>query len=97
MSSISTKRRAKAQFRNSPGREDGNSVQSDHEAAADALTAKTARLKELRLARDAAALAAPPPAKKTDKSKKPNKRTKRKKVPGMSLLDWMKSRQIGGQ
>ncbi len=96
MSSISIKQRAEAQFRKSPGLEDGNAVQSDYEAAADALTAKIARLKELRLARDAAALAAPPPPKKTGKSKKPSKRTKRKKLPSVSLLDWMKSRQIGG-
>lgn len=96
MSSISIKQRAEAQFRKSPGREDVNSVQSDYDAAADALTAKIARLKELRLARDAAALAAPPP-KKTGKSKKQNKRTKRKKLPGLSLLDWMKSRQAIAQ
>ncbi len=96
MSSISIKQRAEAQFRKSPGREDVNSVQSDYDAAADALTAKIARLKELRLARDAAALAAPPP-KKTGKSKKQNKRTKRKKLPGLSLLDWMKSRQATAQ
>jgi hypothetical protein len=96
MSSISIRQRVEAQFRKSPGRHDGNGVQSDYEAAADALSAKTARLKELRLARDAAALAAPPPPKKTGKSKKPNKRTKRKKLAGVSLLDWMKSRQIGG-
>jgi hypothetical protein len=97
MSSISIKQRAEARFRKPPGREDSNSVRSDYEAAADALAAKIARLKELRLARDAAALAAPPPAKKTGKSKKPSKRTKRKKVPGLSLLDWMKNRQIAGQ
>jgi hypothetical protein len=95
MSNISIKQRAEAQFRKPPGLWDGNSAQPDYEA--DALTAKIARLKELRLARDAAALAAPPPAKITGKSKKQNKRTKQKKVPGISLLDWMKSRQIVGQ
>ena len=59
MSSISIRQRVEAQFRKSPGRQDGNGVQSDYEAAADALSAKTARLKGLRLARDAAASAAP--------------------------------------
>jgi len=97
MSSISIKQRAEAQFRKPPGLWDGSSVQSDYEGRADALTAKIARLKELRLARDAVALAAPPPAKKTGKSKKPKKRTKQKKLPSVSLLDWMKSRQATGQ
>jgi hypothetical protein len=45
------------QFRRPPKLGDGNSVLSDDEA--DARSAKIARLRELRLARDTAALAAP--------------------------------------
>jgi hypothetical protein len=98
MSSYLIRQRAEAQFRKPPGIEDGahngieNSAQSEYEAAADALSAKIARLKELRLARDAAALAAPPavPVKKARGKKKPTKQIKR---PALSLLDWMKNRQ----
>jgi hypothetical protein len=96
MSSYLIRQRAEAQFRKPPGIEDGAhngaSAQSEYEAAADALSAKIARLKELRLARDAAALAAPPavPVKKARGKKKPTKQIKR---PALSLLDWMKNRQ----
>ncbi len=107
MSSYLIRERANAQFRKLPGVEDGNGAkdkQSDFEAAADALEAKIAHLKELRLARDAAILAAPPaaPVKKAGKKKmqKPRKKQKeqktqheQKKGTGVSLLDWMKSRQ----
>jgi hypothetical protein len=94
MSNYLIRQRADAQFRKLPGLEDGNSAQSDYEAAADALAAKIARLKELRLARDAAVLAAPPPvaAKKAGKRKKQNKP---KKPPALSLADWLKNRQAG--
>lgn len=87
MSNSLIKQRADAQFRRLPGVEDGNSAQSEYEAAADALAAKIAHLKELRLARDAAALAAPPavPAKKV------GRKTKQKKTPAKSLVDWLKS------
>jgi hypothetical protein len=86
------KQRADAQFKKLPGAEDGKSAQSEYEAAADALSTKIARLKELRLARDAAALAAPPavPAKKVRKKKKQAKR------PAVSLSDWLKNRNAGG-
>jgi hypothetical protein len=103
MSSYSIRQRANAQFRTLPGAEDGNGAnvaQSDFEVAADALEAKIAHLKELRLARDAAALAAPPAAavKKAGKKKtqKPRKKQKaREERTGISLLDWMKNRHVG--
>jgi hypothetical protein len=106
MSNNLIKQRADAQFRKLPGVEDGNSaknsaknrVQSEYEAAADARVAKSARLKGLRLARDAAELAAPPPAvavKKAGKNKKRKLQTKRAKGSALSLFDWMKSRQVG--
>jgi hypothetical protein len=105
MSNNLIKQRADAQFRKRPGVEDGssakdsakNSAQSENEAAVDARTVKIARLKGLRLARDAAELAAPPavPVKKAGKSKKQKMRTKREKGPALSLFDWMKGRQVG--
>jgi len=85
------KQRADAQFRKPPRIEDGNDAQSDYEAAADALAAKIARLKELRLARDAAARAAPPPAP-AKKLRAKKKQKKQKKRPAVSLLEWLKSR-----
>jgi len=83
------KQRADAQFRKLPAAE---IVMSDYEIAAAELAAKLARLKQLRLARDAAALAAPPkpaPAKKA---------RRKKKRPALSLSDWMKNRHaVNGQ
>ncbi len=60
--------RTERQFRKPPKIGDGNSVLSDDET--NALSAKIARLKELRLARDAAALAAQPPPEEPGKNKK---------------------------
>ncbi len=96
MSNIQIKQRADAQFRKLPGVEDGNNAQSDYEAAADALAAKIARLKELRLARDAAEQAAPPPAVPAKKAGKKKKQNKQKERTGVSLADWLKSRHAGG-
>jgi hypothetical protein len=94
MSNIQIKQRADAQFRKLPGVEAGNKAQSDYEAAADALAAKIARLKELRLARDAAELAAPPQAVA---AKKTGTKKKRQAVsPAKSLSVWLKNRQAAG-
>lgn len=91
MSNILIKQRTDAQFRKLPGVEAGKNARLEYEAAADALAAKIARLKELRLARDAAARAAPPaaPVKKFRNKKKQKKRA------AVSLLDWLKSRHVG--
>jgi hypothetical protein len=94
MADNSIKQRANAQFKKLPGAEDRKSVLSESQAGAAAVAAKTARLKELRLARDAAELAAPPkpvPAK----TKKKKTIAKKKKRPDVSLSDWLKSRQLG--
>jgi|SRR5271155_221643 len=98
MSNSPIKQRADAQFKKPPWVEDDNSAQSTYEAAADALAAKIARLKELRLARDAAERAAPPqaiaakkPAKKA--ANKVSSKKQQKERPGVSLADWLKSRQ----
>jgi hypothetical protein len=94
MSNILIKQRAEAQFRKLPELEDGKTsrtVMSDYEAGADIVTAKIAHLKGMRLARDAAARAAPAavPVKKAAKKKKQKERA------GVSLWDWRKSRHAG--
>ena len=61
---------AEAQFRKAQRAEDGKKAMSEYEAAAAATRARTAKLRELRLARDAAehaAALAVPPAKKSGK------------------------------
>jgi hypothetical protein len=70
--------------------EDGRRAMLDYEAAAEALRAKTARLRELRLARDAAS--APPP-KPAPARKRPAQRAKAKTE---SLAAWLKDRDDSG-
>jgi hypothetical protein len=69
---------------------DGRRALLDYEAAAEALRAKTARLRELRLARDAAS--APPP-KPRSAQKPPAQRAKPKTE---SLAEWLKDRDDSG-
>ncbi|MBI3705125.1 MAG: hypothetical protein HY244_15060 [Rhizobiales bacterium] len=68
------KNAANKEFKKARQAEDGKRAMIDYENAAIASRAKTARLKALRLARDAelaaAAALAPPVAKKTKKKKK---------------------------
>jgi hypothetical protein len=80
--------RAQPKFKKLPGIEAGNDARSEDEAAAGALADKIARLKELRLARDAAARAAPRPAP----VKKGRNKKKQKKRPAVALADWLKNR-----
>jgi hypothetical protein len=94
MADNSIKQRANAQFKKLPGAEDRKTVLSETQAGAAAVAAKTARLKELRLARDAAELAAPP--KPAPAKKKKSKVAKKEKRPDLSLSDWLKQRQRGG-
>jgi hypothetical protein len=69
--------------------EDGRRAMRDYESAADALRAKTARLRELRLARDAATVPAP--------SAQPRKRpAQRAKAKSESLAAWLKDRDDSG-
>jgi hypothetical protein len=91
----SIKQRANAQFKKLPGAEDRKTVLSESQAVAAAVAAKTARLKELRLARDAAELAAPP--KSVPAKTKKKKIAKKEKRPDVSLSDWLKKRQLGGR
>lgn len=55
----SRKHKADAQFRKMQRAEDGKKAMSEYEASAAAIRTKTARLKALRLARDAQEQAAP--------------------------------------
>jgi hypothetical protein len=89
MSDNLIKQRADAHFSKLPWVEDGKTAMSEYQAAAAAVTANSARLKGLRLARDAAEQAPAAPAKKVGR-KKQNKR------PAVSLSDWLKARQVGG-
>jgi hypothetical protein len=68
---------------------------TESEAVAAAVAANSARLKELRLARDAAQQAAPAiPVKKA--GKKNSKQNGKKNRPAASLSDWLKNRQAAG-
>jgi len=99
MSDSLTKRRADAHFSTLPGVDDGKTIMTEAEAIAAAVAAKSARLKELRLARDAAEQAAPAiPVKKAGKknSKKDGKENGKEKRPAVSLSDWLKNRQAAG-
>ena len=89
------KRRADAHFSKLPGVDDGTTIMTESESIAAAVAAKSVRLKELRLARDAAEQAAPAiPAKKS--GKKNSKKNGKEKRPAVSLLDWLKNRQAAG-
>jgi hypothetical protein len=95
MSDSMIKRRADAHFSKLPGVEIGKTITTESEAVAAAVAAKSARLKELRLARDAAAQAAPVIAVKKA-AKKTDKKNGKKKRPAVSLSDWLKNRQVAG-
>jgi hypothetical protein len=85
------KRRADAHFSKLPGVDVGKTIMTESEAVAAAVAAKSARLKELRLARDATEQAAP-----AIPLKKAGKKNGQKKRPAVSLSDWLKNRQAAG-
>lgn len=60
---------ANAQFKKAQREQDGKKAMSDYEAAGIAMRARTAKLKALRLARDAEVAAAEPIAKTVRKAK----------------------------
>ena len=95
MSDGLTKRRADAHFSKLPGVDDGKTIMTESEAIAAAVAAKSVRLKELRLARDAAEQVAPG-IPVTKAGKKNGKQNAKKKRPAVSLSDWLKSRQAAG-
>jgi hypothetical protein len=73
--------------------EDGKKAMSEYEAEAAAVRAKTARLKALRLARDAAA-ATVSGTETVPTKKKPTRQSKAKSAP---LSDWLKGRDEDGR
>lgn len=83
--------KANAQFRKLQRVEDGKKAMSEYEAEQERIRANTARLRALRLARDAAEQAArqaaPAPAKKTAKKTKP----------AGTLSDWLNEQQASGR
>ena len=87
------KRRADAHFSKLPGVEVGKTIMTESEGVAAAVAAKSARLKELRLARDAAEQAAPAILVKKAGKKTVKKNGKKNRT---SLSDWLKSRQAAG-
>jgi hypothetical protein len=94
ISNIAINKRANDQFKKLTATEDGKNGPTEYEVRADALSTKIARLKALRLARDAAILAAPlaAPVKKAGKTKKRPAITS-----AVSLSDWRKGRQAKTQ
>jgi uncharacterized membrane protein YdbT with pleckstrin-like domain len=77
--------------------EDGKKAMAEYEASAAATRAKTEKLRALRMAREAAELAAPKPPAKT-KAKAGAKSTKtKKKAPDGKLADWLDDQADSGR
>jgi hypothetical protein len=86
----SKKDTAAAQFSKVQRAQDGKNATTEYEAEARALRAKTERLRELRLARDAAL----PPAKPAVVKKKAAKQAK---TPAEKLADWLDVQDNSGR
>ena len=84
---------AQGQFAKLQKANEAKQAMADYEAEAVAMRAKTARLRALRLARDAelAATRPPAPVRKVGAAKK-----KAERKPAGTLADWIKSREDGG-
>ena len=90
----SREHRSPAQLKKAQRNEDRNKALTDYEAEAAAIRAKTARLKALRIARDAAAT---PPAAAPGAAAGPKKRTAKSKAKASgTLADWLTDRQKDG-
>lgn len=77
--------------------EDGKKAMAEYEAGAAATRAKTEKLRALRLAKEAAELAAPkPPAKTKAKAGAKSAKTK-KKAPDGKLADWLDDQADSGR
>jgi hypothetical protein len=101
MANNSRKDEAQSQFKKVQRAEDGKKAMSEYESERVAVLAKTARLKALRLARDAAEAAAPKvvaPAKtKAGKATKTAKASKVAKGSTGTLSDWLEDQEGGGR
>jgi hypothetical protein len=89
----SREHRTPAQIKKAQRNEDRNKALTDYETEAAAIRAKTARLKALRIARDAAAPAPAPSG--AGRARKPAKGTAKAKAAG-TLADWLTDRQKDG-
>ncbi len=94
MAERSKKDDATAQFNKMQRAEDGKKALSEYEAEAVAVAAKTARLKALRLAKEAEDLKNAPPPKAAPPAKKKAKTAKPK---GPSLAEWLKGEREDGR
>jgi hypothetical protein len=72
--------------------EDGKKAMAEYEANVVATRAKTEKLRALRLARDAAAAAAPKPA-----AAPKTRATRKKKAPAGKLSDWLDGQADSGR
>jgi hypothetical protein len=99
MANNSRKDEAQSQFKKVQRAEDGKKAMSEYESERMAVLAKTARLRALRLAREAAEQAAPkvvaPPKKKA--AGKTTKAGKAAKGSSATLSDWLKDQEGGGR
>jgi hypothetical protein len=76
--------------------EDGRKAMAEYEASAAATRAKTEKLRALRMARDAAELAAKPPAKAKAKAGSKSAKGKKKKTDA-KLADWLEDQAESGR
>ena len=93
MADSSKKDEANVQFKKLQRAEDGKKAMSEYESEGAAVRAKTARLKALRLARDAAEAEATPKAAAASKKKA----VKPKKAKPATLSTWLKGQQGDGR
>jgi hypothetical protein len=78
--------------------EDGKKAMAEYEASAAATRVKTEKLRALRLAKEAADLAAPKPAPKAKAKSKAKSTTKKKKAaPDGKLSDWLEGQADSGR
>jgi hypothetical protein len=99
MASAPPKTSTEAQALKAKRQADGRKAMAEYEANAEAVRAKTERLRALRLARDAAEAPAAAAAKaaKAKSSAKSSKSAKAKKDDAGKLADWIKGQQDSGR
>jgi hypothetical protein len=95
LADVSKKNQADGQFKKLQRAEEGKKALSDYEADVIATRAKTARLRELRLAREAAEQAAAPKVLAKAKSSGPKGKTVKR--PAAKLEDFLDDQQGGGR
>lgn len=89
-----SKDKANAELKRAQRVAEGKSAMADYEAQAAAVREKMARLKALRLARDAAM--PPPPPRKAPATKKKSA-AKSTKGPAPKLAEWLEDQKKGGR